>query len=562
MAIEFSGFLYDDAGDAVNGATVNLYDRNTTTGVRATTTTNSSGFFTISHGTQGRFDIEVVNGSSKRRLKYDNEWQMETLETKNFRMRNPGNTYEYDIVPQAITAARQLNLPLIGGTATLIATGTPLLDDETLVLGTGSDVKILWSDADADNHSLVIGVGDSNQSLHITDLNAIGTDWDISSTTHPNVYIHSNTNPATEYLRLGSHDATSAEIDVVGGTTLKLMIDGTSELSLTATALAPTTSDGSALGTASLMWGDLFLASASVINWNNGDITLTHGAGTLTFGGDGTVGIDFNNHEMTNVDIDSGAIDGATIGAASTASIAGTTIDASTDFTIGDTVITDGVITDSTGLQIAAAVDLNNNALSNVGAAGNDWTQNKLSIAGGTADQNLEVTTTGSDNWVTATLAHPASGTGGVIVLFKQGDGSGSANNMSYYVGYDGSGGYLKCRSRDTDGSSTDADIWRIPDGQLSVDANTTWDANVFDTYDDVSLIRSAISPTAEAYDFGQGALLRGRDVLIEIGVLRKYEDGFVGYNDQRMAALLAGGIYQNRSMMEDLDKRLQALGG
>jgi len=390
MAIEFSGFLYDDAGDAVNGATVNLYDRNTTSSVRATTTTNSSGYFTISHATQGRFDIEVVNGSSKRRLKYDNEWQMETLEVNNFRIRNPtatdGSSFEYDIVPQAITAARQLNLPLIGGTATLIATGTPLLDDETLVFGTGSDAKILWSDADANNHSLVIGVGDSNQSLHITDLGAIGTDWDISATTHPNVYIHSNTDPANEYLRLGSHDATSAEIDVVGGTTLKLMIAGTSELSLTSTALAPTTSDGSALGTASLMWGDLFLASASVINWHNGDITLTHGAGTLTFGGDGTVGIDFNNHEMTNVDIDSGAIDGTTIGAASTAAgsfaaIAGTTIDASTDFTIGDTVITDGVITDSTGLQINAAVDLNDKDLDNIGSAASTWNGELLQLS-------------------------------------------------------------------------------------------------------------------------------------------------------------------------------------
>ena len=146
--------------------------------------------------------------------------------------------------------------------------------------------------------------------------------------------------------------------------------------------------------------------------------------------------------------------------------------------------------------------------------------------------------------------------------MFKQGDGGGSANNMSYYVGYDGDGGYLKCRSRDTDGSSTDADIWRIYDGQLSIDANTTWDANVFDAYDDVGLIRSAISPTAEAYDFGQGALKRGRDVLIEIGVLKEYEDGFIGYNDQRMAALLAGGIYQTRTKVDELEQRLQALGG
>jgi len=44
------------------------------------------------------------------------------------------------------------------------------------------------------------------------------------------------------------------------------------------------------------------------------------------------------------------------------AAIVGTTIDASTDFTIGDTVITDGVVTDSTGLQLAANLDINGTA--------------------------------------------------------------------------------------------------------------------------------------------------------------------------------------------------------
>lgn len=47
----------------------------------------------------------------------------------------------------------------------------------------------------------------------------------------------------------------------------------------------PSTSDAHGLGTASLMWSDLFLASGGVINWNNGDVTATHSANALAFAG-------------------------------------------------------------------------------------------------------------------------------------------------------------------------------------------------------------------------------------------------------------------------------------
>ena len=50
-------------------------------------------------------------------------------------------------------------------------------------------------------------------------------------------------------------------------------------------SLSPGTSDGTALGTTSLMWSDLFLASGSVINLDNGDVTLTHSSNTLTVAG-------------------------------------------------------------------------------------------------------------------------------------------------------------------------------------------------------------------------------------------------------------------------------------
>lgn len=57
------------------------------------------------------------------------------------------------------------------------------------------------------------------------------------------------------------------------------------EMRLDGAALSPVTSDGNALGTSSLMWSDLFLASGAVVNFNNGDVTLTHSADTLTMAG-------------------------------------------------------------------------------------------------------------------------------------------------------------------------------------------------------------------------------------------------------------------------------------
>lgn len=50
-------------------------------------------------------------------------------------------------------------------------------------------------------------------------------------------------------------------------------------------AVLPATSDGAALGNTSLMWSDLFLASGAVVNFNNGDMTLTHSVDTLTVAG-------------------------------------------------------------------------------------------------------------------------------------------------------------------------------------------------------------------------------------------------------------------------------------
>jgi len=57
----------------------------------------------------------------------------------------------------------------------------------------------------------------------------------------------------------------------------------------------PVTTDGGALGSVSLNWSDLFLDSGAVVNFDSGDVTLTHSSNTLTIdGGDVVLGEGFD----------------------------------------------------------------------------------------------------------------------------------------------------------------------------------------------------------------------------------------------------------------------------
>lgn len=121
-----------------------------------------------------------------------------------------------------------------------------LLDDQDLELGsaTGGDVLMRFSTADASNNAAVLALDNTSQQLHITDKGAVATDWARSAGTHPEVAIHSNTTPITDYLAIGNHDGTTASIDVVGGTTLDLKVAGASALALTAGSVAVAAASG------------------------------------------------------------------------------------------------------------------------------------------------------------------------------------------------------------------------------------------------------------------------------------------------------------------------------
>lgn len=62
-------------------------------------------------------------------------------------------------------------------------------------------------------------------------------------------------------------------------------VAGVDKLRLTGNELRPNLNNGLSLGSQYRMWSDLFLADGSVINFNNGDVTLTHAANALTMAG-------------------------------------------------------------------------------------------------------------------------------------------------------------------------------------------------------------------------------------------------------------------------------------
>lgn len=120
-----------------------------------------------------------------------------------------------------------------------------------------------------------------------------------------------------------------------------LAFSGTTTLTGVVTATAgvrPLANDGAALGSASLSWADLFLASGAVLNFNNGNLTLTHAAGQLTNSGNwintGTFAVTSTSALTGNVGVGQASAAGARVGiAAGTSAIAPIVLTAGTNLT-------------------------------------------------------------------------------------------------------------------------------------------------------------------------------------------------------------------------------------
>lgn len=79
---------------------------------------------------------------------------------------------------------------------------------------------------------------------------------------------------------VGPASATDNALAVFDGTTGELLQD--SAVTLVSGVLSPDTTDTVALGSTAKMWSDLFMASGAVVNFDNGNLVITHSSGIWT----------------------------------------------------------------------------------------------------------------------------------------------------------------------------------------------------------------------------------------------------------------------------------------
>ena len=135
--------------------------------------------------------------------------------------------------------------------------------------------------------------------------------------------------------------------------TIHFKIGGSDEITITGTALSPSTSDGNALGTSALEWSDLFLADGAVINFGDDqDVSLTHVAdsGLLLSSTDKLM---FNDASQFIQGVSATVLD---IAATDEIELTSTLIDVVGNLAVSGTIVGAGALTAATSITVGSAV--------------------------------------------------------------------------------------------------------------------------------------------------------------------------------------------------------------
>lgn len=140
------------------------------------------------------------------------------------------------------------------GTGAAVFASTPTL--VTPVLGDATGTSLVLSGA------APFSATNANAGVELGSTSVVGT---------PFIDFHSSGNNIDYDVRIIANGGTG--------------VAGNGALSFACLNLLPIANDSTALGSSSLKFSDLFLASGAVVNFNAGDVTITHGTDLLTFAG-------------------------------------------------------------------------------------------------------------------------------------------------------------------------------------------------------------------------------------------------------------------------------------
>jgi len=176
--IHHIGFLYDDSGDPIVGATVQAYVKDSTTTAGSSTTTNSDGKWSITTTSDNQLDIKVTSGSSVRFRKFSDAIQVSELEVGTFNIREGQTTQVYTIAPGSISADRTLTLPAATGDDTLASIGLAQTFSAAQTFGAGvtSTAAANTLGATSFNDAAITNVSD----IALDSISADGTDINIA----------------------------------------------------------------------------------------------------------------------------------------------------------------------------------------------------------------------------------------------------------------------------------------------------------------------------------------------------------------------------------------------
>lgn len=203
-------------------------------------------------------------------------------------LRNVANTFT-SFFTNTNTAARTYTLKDANGTLAFVSditgtnSGTNTGDQTSIVgiSGTMAQFDTAVSDGNIVYQNQPLGTPTSGTVTNLTGTAAININGTVGATT-PNTGVFTS-NTANSFIPNLSTIPTNG-MYLPAANTLGWGISSAAEMQLTGTALSPAVNSGSGLGTTTLGWSNLFLATGGTIQFANTDWRATHTTGILTVG--------------------------------------------------------------------------------------------------------------------------------------------------------------------------------------------------------------------------------------------------------------------------------------